>query len=190
MEQGSQDAVASGLETVRAFVNTLDIEDSRDELASPGELQEWLVSRGLLDAGEAVDEAGLQKAVDLRESLRALMLANNGAMLRPSTTEALNRLSSELCLTVRFMPDGRAGLVPAVSGVAGALGTVLGHVYSAMVDGSWVRMKACRNDTCEWAFYDRSKNHSATWCAMGACGSRVKARNYRQRRKIAAASQH
>jgi predicted RNA-binding Zn ribbon-like protein len=42
-------------------------------------------------------------------------------------------------------------------------------------------MKACRQ--CEYAFYDRSKNRSATWCAMSICGNRTKNRAYYRRRR-------
>ena len=48
-----------------------------------------------------------------------------------------------------------------------------------MADGTWRRLKACREDTCQWAFYDRSKNRSGTWCSMAVCGNRAKARAYR-----------
>ena len=52
-------------------------------------------------------------------------------------------------------------------------------VATAMLDGSWPRVKVCRQ--CEWAFYDRSRNRSGQWCAMRVCGSRVKTRAYRAR---------
>ncbi len=50
-----------------------------------------------------------------------------------------------------------------------------------MVDGTWSRLKACRQ--CEWAFYDWSKNRSGRWCAMSVCGNRTKVRAYRARRR-------
>jgi predicted RNA-binding Zn ribbon-like protein len=49
-----------------------------------------------------------------------------------------------------------------------------------MLDGSWSRLKACRN--CCWSFYDYSPNRSATWCSMQLCGNRKKTRAYRRRR--------
>jgi predicted RNA-binding Zn ribbon-like protein len=75
--------------------------------------------------------------------------------------------------------------VPQASGIDGALGRVFAVVYGAMVDGSWSRLKACRRDVCHWVYYDRSKNHSSTWCAMSVCGNRTKVRAYRRRRAIA-----
>ena len=61
---------------------------------------------------------------------------------------------------------------------------LLGILHEAQVTGEWTRMKACRQ--CEYAFFDRSKNRSATWCAMSICGNRTKNRAYYRRR----ASEH
>ena len=76
-------------------------------------------------------------------------------------------------------------LVPRARGVDGALGRVLAVVYGAMRDGSFARLKACRNHDCRWAFYDYSKNRSASWCSMQLCGNRTKTRAYRRRRATA-----
>ena len=53
----------------------------------------------------------------------------------------------------------------------------------AQRDGSWARLKACANDECQWAFYDRSRNHGGTWCEMSACGNKLKNREFRARRR-------
>ena len=55
----------------------------------------------------------------------------------------------------------------------------------ALVVGAWPRLKACRETTCRWAFYDASKNRSSIWCSMAVCGSRAKARTYRRRKQQA-----
>jgi predicted RNA-binding Zn ribbon-like protein len=52
-----------------------------------------------------------------------------------------------------------------------------------MADDTWNRLKACRLDNCQWAFYDTSKNRSRTWCSMKVCGNRAKARAYRERQR-------
>ena len=46
----------------------------------------------------------------------------------------------------------------------------------SVADGTWSRLKACREDDCHWAFYDRSRNRSGQWCVMAVCGNRNKAR--------------
>jgi predicted RNA-binding Zn ribbon-like protein len=62
------------------------------------------------------------------------------------------------------------------------IGNVLAASFTAIADGSWRRLKACRNHGCRWAFYDYSKNRSASWCSMQLCGNRTKTRAYRARR--------
>jgi len=65
---------------------------------------------------------------------------------------------------------------------SGGIGAVIAAAGQAMMDGSWQRLKACRADSCRWAFVDSSRNHSRQWCSMQVCGNREKARAYRRRR--------
>ena len=64
-----------------------------------------------------------------------------------------------------------------------ALGRLVIAVQSAMAEGSWDRLKACRASDCEWAFIDNARNHSRAWCSMKSCGNREKARAFRERHK-------
>jgi predicted RNA-binding Zn ribbon-like protein len=183
------------LELVRRFVNTLELDEedvapgeNPDKISSPAGLREWLAEQGL--GGPALGlpaEAHVRRAASLRESLRALLLANNGEPLDPGATSVLNEIAADAQLVVRFDEHGDSELAPAVGGVEGALGGILAIVYRSIAEGSWPRLKACRSDTCQWAFYDHSKNRSATWCSMAVCGNRAKARTYRRRRSDAAA---
>jgi predicted RNA-binding Zn ribbon-like protein len=73
-------------------------------------------------------------------------------------------------------------LEPDIAGVDGTIARLVGIVFTAMTDGTWARLKACRNERCQKAFYDTSRNRSGAWCSMAGCGSRFKARAYRHRR--------
>jgi predicted RNA-binding Zn ribbon-like protein len=169
------------LELIRAFVNTRDIEESREELATPRAVHEWMVSRGLLDPDEGAGEADLRRALDVREALRALLHANNGAPPNAAAAALLDDVARHARVMARFAADGIPRLEPAAPGMYGAFGRLLAVVHDAVSDGTWARLKACRNDECQWAFYDRAKNRSGAWCEMGLCGNRMKARAYRQR---------
>ena len=79
---------------------------------------------------------------------------------------------------MRFDPDGTARLEG-----DGLVASLLAIIARAQADGTWSRMKACRADDCRWAFYDRSRNRSRTWCSMSECGNRAKARSYRARQR-------
>jgi predicted RNA-binding Zn ribbon-like protein len=183
MEEGHARHPAPGdLELVRQFLNTRDVEEGLDEIASPDELREWLAGKGLEPAGR-LGTADVELVLALRESLRALVLANNGEPLDPRAIPTLNSIASAAHLLVRFDEHGYGELAPAGEGADRALGELLAIVFHSMAGGSWGRLKACREDTCQWAFYDRSKNRSATWCSMEVCGNRAKARAYRARHR-------
>ena len=175
------------LELVREFVNTLDFETGNDELSSPAVLASWLDARGLRAPGVKLGPAALRHSVELREALRALLLENNGAPRRPGTIEALNDASAQAALSVRFDHGGGAELAMKGSGPGAVVAPILAIVYEAMVNGTWSRLKACRADDCQWAFYDHSRNRSGTWCDMAVCGNRAKVRTFRQRRSRAGA---
>jgi predicted RNA-binding Zn ribbon-like protein len=177
------------LEHVREFVNTLDLETHEEQLADTDALGAWLAGRGLIaPAGEPLTPADVRQAQSLRESLRKLLLANNGAELDPAAVDALNAAARSAELVVRLDASGSAGLAPVRPGIDGALGRLLAVVFRSMADGTWQRLKACPDHDCEWAFYDWSKNRSGTWCDMRVCGNRAKARAFRERRQRGNAS--
>jgi predicted RNA-binding Zn ribbon-like protein len=186
MEPGGRQPAPGRLAQVQQFVNTVDLGDGTDELAEPEHLRAWLAERELLDAGERLGAADVQRAAEVREALRALLHANAGEALDAEAVATLNRAARNARLRVRFGGDGHAGLEPDAAGVEQALARLLAIVYGATVEGTWSRLKACRNDECQWAFYDHSKNHSGRWCRMESCGNAMKARAYRRRRSARA----
>jgi predicted RNA-binding Zn ribbon-like protein len=170
------------LEVVRDFINTRDVEKGTEELDGPEGLRGWLAARGLLDGDAAVEVRDVDLARDVREALRALVLCNNeGCAPEKEAVLTLNRAAALAQLSVRFHDDGSAHLEPTVPGVPSALGRLLAIVYGSRREGTWARLKACRSDTCRWAYFDQSKNHSRNWCSMDVCGSQSKARAYRRR---------
>ncbi len=165
----------------QAFINTAELESGRDDLATPAGLTRWLVDAGLLKRGAAATDSDVRQATAVREALRDLTLANNGAAADPNARETLNRAARSAQLAARFEADGGARLEPLAPGVDGALGTLLAIAFAAMASGTWSRLKACPADRCSWAFFDETKNRSGQWCTMSTCGNRTKARNYRKR---------
>lgn len=177
-------AAPGELNHIRRFVNTHDLEDGSDSIADPVALRDWLAERGLIDERSELTAGDVRQAQEVREALRKLLLANNGDPLDQSAVEKLNAAAKSAELQVRFGPDGRAELAPCRSDIDAAIGRLLAIVFRSMADGTWPRMKACAlHDTCEWAFYDWSKNRSGTWCNMAVCGNRSKARAYRERNR-------
>ncbi len=167
------------LDLVIDFVNTAD-PDSGELVEGPADLARWLSGRELMAGGERAGPEDYERALALREALRSTMLANNGGPRDTGATALLEQAARRGELSVRF-EDGTAVLAPCAGGPDGALAALLAPVAEAMSDGTWARVKACRADDCQWAFYDFSRNRSGTWCDMAVCGNREKVRAYRAR---------
>lgn len=175
-------AAPHGLDLVIDFVNTLDVEKGTDLLATPGALGEWLRGRGLAPSPpRAPGESDLRAALALRETLREVMESHNGAPPADGAERVLEGTARRGELAVGFGAGGTVRLAPRAGGVDGALAALLVPVAHAIEDGTWQRVKACRAPDCRWAFYDRSRNRSGTWCDMAVCGNRTKVRSYRRR---------
>jgi predicted RNA-binding Zn ribbon-like protein len=166
---------------VQQFVNTLDFEERSDALATPDRLRSWLVRHHLIGTQDTVSPEDWRRALEVREALRALAFANHGEPLDPDAARTLKRESRVTALRPRFLSDGSIRMEPVGRGVDRALGALFGAVWGAMADETWIRFKACRKDSCRWAFFDQSKNRSGTWCSMAVCGNRTKVGTYRRR---------
>jgi predicted RNA-binding Zn ribbon-like protein len=152
-------AAPEPLRQVQLFVNSENVESGDDWLP------DWLAEHAL--ARE------LERARALREALRLVVLANNGVPLHTGAVRTVNEAGKRLAL--QLGDDGTLG----VHDEGDALDHVVSIAFGAMLDGTWQRLKACRN--CHWSFYDESPNRSATWCSMKLCGNRSKTRTYRRR---------
>lgn len=190
----------------------LEVEHGADLFATPDALAEWLTSRGLLEKTERVllerttsvplerttsiplqgarpnnslIEADVGRAIAVREGLRALARANADPVPAglADARSALNEAARGAAVELRFLDPGPRFVASAATGLERALGVVLAVAASAMIEGSWARLKVCPGEDCGWAFYDHSRNQSGRWCSMAVCGGRAKARGYYRRRR-------
>jgi predicted RNA-binding Zn ribbon-like protein len=173
------DTVAE-MQRVIAFVNTLDPDDSSDDIDTPDSLAAWLRGQGLLGAGDQIGAADVAAAHGLREALRVALLAHDGhgaAETAPDTAVAA------VPLQLVIYADGSTSVTAGAAGTAPALARLVAAIPAAAADGAWWRTKACPQGSCQWAFYDRSRNRSRRWCSMEVCGNREKTRTFRERRR-------
>jgi predicted RNA-binding Zn ribbon-like protein len=175
------DPAEQRLEIVRSFVNTVELDEpGSDSLGSAEGLSSWIAEHGLGPSKMPVDETDIARAVALREALRNLLSANAGEKDDAEAWEVLN--AQALRSPLRFQAShGEVSLDCCAEGVDDALGAILATIYRAISDGTWRRLKACRRHTCRWAFYDRSRNRSRSWCSMSVCGNREKVSRFRER---------
>ena len=160
-------AAPEPLRHVQLFPNSVDLTHDREWLA------DWLDKEGV-----RVTDGAIRRAREVREAIRELLYANNRHAGERDPHPVLERAAAAARLSLDFRTPE---LVARAPGVDGAIGRVLAVVYTSMRDGTFSRLKACRNHDCRWAFYDHSKNRSASWCSMQLCGNHTKIRAYRRR---------
>ncbi|GAA3004089.1 CGNR zinc finger domain-containing protein [Actinokineospora diospyrosa] len=153
----AEDSSDSDVELLLDFLNTTDFEQHTDLFDDPVGWQAWLTSRNLTD-----DPA----ARAIRDGLRAA-IGGHPAPPPPPTAVRIE------------LVDQTPTLVATT-----AAGAALAAATRLAVLGEWHRIKICPADDCRWAFYDRSRNRSRTWCSMRVCGNREKARAWRERAKL------
>jgi predicted RNA-binding Zn ribbon-like protein len=179
-------AAPAPLRLVQLLVNTADLEHRREWLRDPAALDAWAREAHLVSARTRFTRRDLERALELREAFRSLLAANRDRKADAAALVSLTRASESAQLSVVFADgDGAPRLESRAEGIDGFCGRLVSVAVTAMLDGSWERLKACRN--CRWAFFDESKNRSAHWCSMSLCGNRLKTKAYRRRRRSAGA---
>lgn len=186
-------AAPGSLALVESLVNTLDLESGADALdtaegrarfglpenpANPANPEKPENPDNPESVDAARDAAGeVARARELRESLRAALLAHAGHPPHREVTPLGELLASAPLLVTIDEDDGSARL--AAAGAASLLSRTAAAVAEALIAGTWTRLKACEAVTCHWAYYDRSPAGRGRWCSMQVCGARAKMRRYR-----------
>jgi predicted RNA-binding Zn ribbon-like protein len=143
-----------------------------------------LRQKRLVARGERLSAADVARLRELREAIRALVIANHGGRPEAAATEVVRKAAGTARLGVAVDEAGRTSLEAEQGGVDGAVATLLGILHEAQLTGQWPRPKGCRQ--CGYAFFDRSRNRSAARRAMSICGNRTKNRAYYRRRRASA----
>ncbi len=151
----------------------------RDLIGDTDRLRRWFVSAGLTEAPPPVSPGELAAARELRDGLRAALLAGDGAAVAALAESWLGRAPGRLCvepatLTPRFTPQARTSCCLLVEPVLDALEIVRDHPG---------RVRECAADACPVVYLDLSRNRSRRWCSMERCGARAKASAYYRRHR-------
>jgi predicted RNA-binding Zn ribbon-like protein len=183
IEPGGRPKAPGRLELLQRFVNSYNHDFPRewDRIGTPDRAKAWLRQKRLVAPGDRVSDADVARLRELREAIRALAIANQRGQPEAAATDVIRTVSATAQLGVAIDDTGRTALEPTRGGVDGAVATLVGILHEAQLTGHWLRLKGCRR--CGYAFFDRSKNRSAAWCAMSICGNRTKNRAYYRRRR-------
>jgi predicted RNA-binding Zn ribbon-like protein len=181
-EPGGRQQAPGRIGLLQRFVNTYnhDFPDDWDRLGTPAKAGNWLRHAGLTGGGVSLSDDDAARLRDFREAVRGVVIANQSGRPNASSADALRSCARSALVRIAIDDAGRTSLETDRPGVEGAIASLLAIMHEAQLGGEWTRLKGCRQ--CGYAFFDRSKNRSAVWCAMSICGNRAKNRAYYRRR--------
>jgi len=165
------------------FVGTLQARRNAaptEKLATASDLGAWFSESGLLPEGTRPDARELAAAIELREAIYAVLWARlNGAELPADAVAAVNASAATtpprpVLTSAGWTREGdtRQGL------------SALARETIELVGGEQARLlRECGRPECTQIYLDQSRGRRREWCSMATCGSRMKAKAYRERRK-------
>jgi predicted RNA-binding Zn ribbon-like protein len=128
-------------------------------------------------------ETDVEELRQLRDELRTVLVNRDHGGGDPPAGRAWSlTLGAEFDHTA-CDPAHSVRLGPRGTGWRTVASAVLLEVFLAQRDGSWQRLKVCRNTRCLGAFYDRSRNNSGVWHEVRTCGNVANLRASRARRR-------
>ena len=187
-----------GLEAAVDFVNTTGLTRGRpfEDFPTAEAVVDWLAANGYFPSEVAdsehgrfeeapeLDAAALRRVRALRAGLRELIDAQaEGRAPQPRAVKAVNDALAAR-ESAQLVPAGsRMRLAYRREGppLEQALAAIARSIADELSEGRPERFRICENDTCRWAFYDRSRPGTRRWCEMSSCGNRMKAARHRAR---------
>ena len=154
--------------------------EPRDLLATPADLDRWLIAAGLGDGLPGASDADLAAARELREALYRLALARMGGQpFAAADLDVVNRWAAERSAWPRLAVDGT--LHWSGGGVPALLARVAREGVELLGGPMAERIRRCSGEGCAILFVDSSRSGERRWCSMAGCGNRAKVAEFRRR---------
>jgi CGNR zinc finger len=170
-----------GLGLVQDFLNTIAIYDYPDLLADATLAEDWAAKA--VRAWSAV-RGGDAQPPSLTDADLARLRALRGTITKLVTGEPTDgRGAGSVSASFALSDAGDVRLEPSGSGWRWLASALWGEILLGQQEGTWRRLKQCRNHQCGSTFYDRSKNNSGVWHNVKACGNAANLRASRARRR-------
>ena len=146
----------------------------KELLASPEDLDRWLVSSGLAATPPHASARDLDLAHTLREAIYRVA-CDGGAQ---AARDQLNSIATMPSAAPQLTNSG----ILIHKGCASELIATIARQAVELFGGSDAhRIRNCEGDRCALLFVDLSRSGRRRWCSMDGCGNRAKAEAFRRR---------
>ncbi|MGV9870710.1 CGNR zinc finger domain-containing protein [Rhodococcus koreensis] len=153
-------------------------------LETPADLQRWVTGAHLCDEMEPPSTDDVHDALRLREAIYGAV----GAALTGSTpraTEAeVGLLNTAAAGPLPTLTLTREGHTTSTGTPGNTLSLLARDAIELIGSPEMAKVKECSNPDCTRLFVDLSRGFSRRWCGMAECGNRIKAADYRRRKKL------
>ena len=147
----------------------------RELLATPADLDRWLVASDLASAKPHSTDQDVKLARELRESIYVIAIgrASTADRDRLNAVAAAGAAPPQLDASGKLVRSGTA---------AQLLGSLAQQAVELFGGPNFSRVRQCEGDGCARLFVDLSRSGARRWCSMESCGNRAKAKTFRGRR--------
>ncbi|HEY8471121.1 MAG TPA: CGNR zinc finger domain-containing protein [Natronosporangium sp.] len=142
----------------------------------PADLARWWRERfgATVTAGLTIDEAGYQRARELRAAIaRAMTATASDRPIEPADADLIDHHAA-----MPDLPPQLGAPIPATPDRL--LAAIAREAAIALSDPE--RVRSCAAADCGLIYLDTSRSGNRTWCSMRRCGNRHKVRQLRARR--------
>jgi predicted RNA-binding Zn ribbon-like protein len=152
----------------------------RELLATPQDLDRWLVSAKLAPFAPGADDCDLEIARALREAIYAVASSLDEHALDAEACDALNRIAAAAPAVPVLKPEGLVELEGSARALLASLAREAVHLFGGE-DAQ--RVRQCQSTSCTIFFVDTSRSGHRRWCSMAACGNKAKVAALRERQR-------
>jgi predicted RNA-binding Zn ribbon-like protein len=167
------------LTVIQEFVNTHAYGTFPEKLDGVTASRKWFREHDITISH--LNDQTLAGLIDLRETLRAVLLSHAGHTDPTVASRRLQKTLQTANIGIRISDTGEAQISTQGSGVQHLTNKIAAAILTSTITGTWARLKACSNDECQVAFYDHSRNGTTRYCSTTICANRVRQRNFRNR---------
>jgi predicted RNA-binding Zn ribbon-like protein len=151
-------------------------------LATPQDLDRWLVSAGLATSAPRAAAEDVETARTLREAIFALASTLSKPSLDRQACAVLNLIAAGPPAPPVLHPNGRVELRGSAPALLASLAREAVHLFGGEAAE---RIRQCESPTCTIFFVDTSRSGHRRWCSMATCGNKAKVAALRRRAKEA-----
>jgi predicted RNA-binding Zn ribbon-like protein len=178
------------------FVNTISwpkMDREHDWLDRPSNFIIWAQAAKIINQQKA-NQFNSQSQPMLKKELEKVHQVRNdltnvlnplafGKQPSPAAVEKLNEMIHQICSARYIDKINYKWTWTKPESLTDILTPVIWNAAHVLTDVDHTRIGYC--SSCEWLFYDTTRNRSRRWCDMEDCGSRNKSLKYYHRKKSA-----